>query len=80
MLACASVTFPPCRGDIPCKLGLLPPGPVSNLLKKLPINSRRTARISSMVLSPVLGLCRFNVSFGVLYLNGHARGTWKNLS
>lgn len=80
MLASAPVAFPPCRGDIPYELGLLPPGLVSNLLKKLPINSRRTARISSVVLIQVLGVCEFNVSFGVLYLSGHARCTWKNLS
>lgn len=79
-LACAPVTFSPRRGDIPYELGLLPPGLVSILLKKLSINSRRTARILGMGLSQVLGVCEFNISFGVLYLNGHARCTWKHLS
>lgn len=64
MLICAPVTLPPRCGDILDELGLLPPGLVPNLLKKLPINSRRIARISSMVLSQVLGVCEFYVSFG----------------
>lgn len=79
MLACAPVKFPPHCGDIPYELGLLPSELVSNLFKELPINSRRTARVPSVVLSKVLGLHEFNVSFGVLYLNGHTRCTWKNL-
>lgn len=78
--ACAPVIFSPCHNDMPHELVLLPPGLVSDLLKKLPIKSTITARISSLVLRWGWGICELHPSFGVLYLNGHARCTWKNLN